>query len=89
MSKYWSTTGCFPQEIIINLGRKINISRITIGSNRAKSIEISYNNDDKPMNWTSLGILNFKDNSDSYQNEFLDLNDSVLIYLLNRLKYHF
>lgn len=82
VNKFWVTTGCFPQEIILQFASPIRIGRITVLANKAKTIDLDYTTEDPSGKWSALGTLKMTNNTDSFQNEILTLSDPTdVLYL--------
>eukprot|EP00929_Paragymnodinium_shiwhaense_P019729 TRINITY_DN13351_c0_g1_i1.p2 TRINITY_DN13351_c0_g1~~TRINITY_DN13351_c0_g1_i1.p2 ORF type:complete len:237 (-),score=52.16 TRINITY_DN13351_c0_g1_i1:67-777(-) len=58
---YWISTGLYPQEILIGLGKPVRVSEVTLHSTSVRSLRIEGCQEDKPVNFTTLAEAELED----------------------------
>lgn len=53
-STFWSTTGMFPQEVVITLGARAHISRINTVTNGVRRISVEVSKGEQPVDFDKL-----------------------------------
>mmetsp|Transcript_106214 Transcript_106214/g.331335 ORF Transcript_106214/g.331335 Transcript_106214/m.331335 type:complete len:209 (-) Transcript_106214:37-663(-) len=61
---YWISTGLYPQEILLNLGRPAKVSSVRLYSTRVRSVRFEGCQEDKPVNFNVLAECEVEDAQD-------------------------
>mmetsp|Transcript_53432 Transcript_53432/g.125667 ORF Transcript_53432/g.125667 Transcript_53432/m.125667 type:complete len:138 (-) Transcript_53432:33-446(-) len=68
-SKFWVSTGLFPQEFIVGLASSVQLKKIKLLSTNIRSLEIQTCNDSAPIQFTTLETHELSDRSGRKQAE--------------------
>eukprot|EP00892_Ulva_mutabilis_P009748 jgi/Ulvmu1/7145/UM034_0051.1 len=63
-SDFWVTTGCYPQEIVIQLPHSVKAQLITVETANAKDVTFESSDDDIPGHYIKLHKTTFQDSVD-------------------------
>merc|ERR1712217_810355 len=76
MGTYWMSTGCYPQEILLQLGKPAQLSSVRLATTSVKGVRVEGCSEDQPVNFHVLAEGDLEVKSGSLQLKDFQVRDS-------------
>merc|ERR1719401_2744853 len=73
---YWISTGCYPQEILLQLGRQSQVSTVRLATTNVKNVRVEGCSEDNPVNFHVLAEGDLEERQGSLQLKDFKVHDS-------------